>query len=242
MLIFPEAYACLMPLISSSKIANGMSLIVDIGGGTTDISFFTIKDGFPLVYDFKSIDKGLNFMTDVENKPNLRINSNVEYASEILAEKKNIFQKEINNYCVSLISRLNKEYQKQCGLKIERLVDALKNRPIIYSGGGSSFEKLRKSYGGFKDIIYVSDKEWKRNAVSELNTIQSLGLCPILSTSYGLSISVINDDIKCEPFRDIFKKFRGAQEESKKKTSDYVFGRSISRDGFNYMDDYDACK
>lgn len=30
-LIFPEAYACLMPLVKSQKIATGMSLMVDIG-------------------------------------------------------------------------------------------------------------------------------------------------------------------------------------------------------------------
>lgn len=39
-LVFPEAYACLMPLIKQNKIASGMSLMIDIGGGTTDISFF----------------------------------------------------------------------------------------------------------------------------------------------------------------------------------------------------------
>ena len=70
-LVFPEAYACLMPLVASSKISGGMSLMVDIGGGTTDISFFTIeedkknpKNNKLRVYDFKSINKGINFLTD----------------------------------------------------------------------------------------------------------------------------------------------------------------------------------
>ena len=35
LLVFPEAYACLKPLISQGKLAKGMSLMIDIGGGTT---------------------------------------------------------------------------------------------------------------------------------------------------------------------------------------------------------------
>ena len=49
LLVFPEAYACLKPLISQGKLANGMSLMIDIGGGTTDISFFTIEGNKPQV-------------------------------------------------------------------------------------------------------------------------------------------------------------------------------------------------
>ena len=60
LLVFPEAYACLNPLISQGKLATGMSLMIDIGGGTTDISFFTIENNKPQVYDFYSINKGLN--------------------------------------------------------------------------------------------------------------------------------------------------------------------------------------
>jgi hypothetical protein len=242
MLIFPEAYACLMPLISSSKITTGMSLMVDIGGGTTDISFFTIQEGFPQVYDFKSLDKGLNFLTDAEKVPNFRLDSNLTNATEILIDKKKALQKEINHHCVNLISRLQKEFKKQCDLRIERLSDALKTRPIIYTGGGSSFEKLRMSFGGFRDVIHISEKEWRAKSISELNVIKSLGLCPILSTSYGLSISVPNDDIICEPFRDLFAKLRGAQEESPPQKTHNKFGTAISEDGFNYMDDYDAYK
>ena len=38
--IFPEAYASLIGLTSRGKLSEGMSLNADIGGGTTDISFF----------------------------------------------------------------------------------------------------------------------------------------------------------------------------------------------------------
>ena len=77
-LVFPEAYACLMPLVKSEKIAQGMSLMIDIGGGTTDISFFTIMDKKPRIYDFYSVDKGLNFLTDASCLKNDRITSNIK--------------------------------------------------------------------------------------------------------------------------------------------------------------------
>lgn len=235
-LVFPEAYACLMPLISSSKISTGMSLIVDIGGGTTDISFFTIekskrtKENRPQVYDFQSIDKGLNFLTDAHNSPDKGLDSNVEDASEICLIRQEILENEVKTHCGNLVQRLYKEFTKQCNLPTSALNSALLSRPIIYTGGGSTFNVLRTECLEFKDIIHISDKEWRKKSVSELETIRSLDLCPILSTSYGLSISVIDDNIECKPFDDIFKHIRGIG--SDKETSDV----------FSYTDDYSAMK
>ena len=42
--VFPEAYASLIGLTSRGKLSSGMSINADIGGGTTDISFFIVKD------------------------------------------------------------------------------------------------------------------------------------------------------------------------------------------------------
>lgn len=241
MLIFPEAYACLMPLVTSQKIANGMSLMVDIGGGTTDISFFTIKNGRPYVYDFYSINKGLNFLTEPDEMNVSRVDSNVENSNEIIKSKRIDFSNSINHVCISLIDRLRKEFKKQCNLRMERLMDALKSRPIIYTGGGSTFNILRRGYGGFKDVIHISEKEWRTSSIKELNTIKVLGLCPILSTAYGLSIHVADDNVSCEPFHDIFENLRNVQEEGyTPQEKHYQYGKSY--DGFDYATDYDAWK
>ena len=92
MLVFPEAYACLMPLVKSAKIASGMSLMVDIGGGTTDISFFTIENRSPQVYAFYSINKGLNFLTAAEIQISKRADSNVKNENEIINKTKEIIK------------------------------------------------------------------------------------------------------------------------------------------------------
>ena len=124
-------------------------------------------------------------------------------------------------------------------MRQDRLTDALKTRPIVYTGGGSTFPILRKGYGGFKDVIHISKKEWRTKSVIDMQKIEALGLCPILSTAYGLSISVPDDNIKCSPFRDIFESIRGAAEEEK-KIHDSNFGSAYG--GFNYADDWDAWK
>ncbi|MGL6178522.1 MAG: hypothetical protein ACRC13_04805 [Tannerellaceae bacterium] len=234
MLIFPEAYACLMPLVKSSKINTGMSLMVDIGGGTTDISFFTIKDKVPHVYDFYSINKGLNFLTDAERRVRDRVDSNVRAASEILKNRKQKHYYEILGVCGGLLMHLEKEFKCQTNLPIDKLRQALKSRPIVYSGGGSTFRLLRQQFGEFKDIIHVSDKEWRTEAIADLEQIKNLGICSILSTAYGLSISVPDDNIKCEPFRDIFANIRDSDRSSNNYQSE--------KRSFDYIDDYNSWK
>lgn len=227
-LVFPEAYACLMPLVSSSKISTGMSLMIDIGGGTTDISFFTIKNNRPQVYAFYSVDKGLNYLTDAENLDSMRLDSNVHDESDI--QKNRIFdlQKDISNIYNKLINSLVIELKKQTSIHPNELYRALSIRPLIYSGGGSTFNRLRLPYGGFKEIIHVSEKQWRTESMKESKIIQGLGLCPVLSTAYGLSIHKENDNILCEPFRDIFANLRNEEEEQ--------------QSSFSYADDFSAWK
>lgn len=247
-LVFPEAYACLKPLISRGKIAAGMSLMIDIGGGTTDVSFFTIENNLPQVYDFFSINKGLNFLTNVqpedytplssfetishstlgnifnniktifESKKNEETNenrkdSNVISANEINAKNAKKFENELNEKCNNLIRKLQFEFKEQTKFPLYRLNDALKNRPLIYCGGGSTFKQLQRSYCGFYDKKLISHQEWNIKSIKDINDIIKKGLCPILSTSYGLSISVATDNIKKKSFRDIFDNIRKATEE-----------------------------
>ena len=62
--VFPEAYASLIGLTSRGKLSGGMSINADIGGGTTDISFFIVKDKIPQIYKYWSIPRGLNYIAE----------------------------------------------------------------------------------------------------------------------------------------------------------------------------------
>jgi hypothetical protein len=244
--VLPEAYACLMPLIHQSKIDGGMSLMVDIGGGTTDISFFTIEklsvnQPKPAherlhVYDFYSINKGLNFLSDADNLSADRLDSNIDKSGTAIQPlRKGILLNEIDQVRNKLIIKLRAELKRQSQIPESRLMTALESRPIIYSGGGSTFPMLRCTYGGFKDIIYISQREWRGEAVDELERIAALGLCPILSTAYGLSIHMADDDVQSEPFTELFKGLRS-----------YVPERSVYRpydeDRVSVYNDWDAIK
>lgn len=237
LLVFPEAYACLKPLISQKKIETGMNLMIDIGGGTTDISFFTIENDIPQVYDFFSINKGLNYLTCAEDLKSLRLNSNVQFASEIDKQRKKTYQNEVKNICNNIQSKLLSEFRLQTSLNKERLLNALKKRPLVYCGGGSTFAALRVSYIDFSDVKQISEKEWDTKSVPQIKELKTQNLFPILSTAYGLAISTEHDNIVIKHFKDIFKQIRGATEE-KRTASKY----DRYNHGFSYTDDYDAIK
>ena len=229
-LVFPEAYACLKPMIGRGKISGGMNLIIDIGGGTTDISFFTIEEGKPQVYDFFSVDKGLNFLTGIDAKT-----ADTPPSSWIIPQRAKILQSEILRLCVNLEERLKVEFKSQTNLEIRRLRDALKNRPLIYTGGGSTFKEMLKPYMEFKEIHTISYDNWKTKFFDDYGLFNIQSLCPVLSTAYGLSISVATDYIEKKPLRDVFEKCRGYQEDPK-----YKLGAAYG--GFDYATDWDAWK
>ena len=241
LLVFPEAYACLKPLISQGKLATGMSLMIDIGGGTTDISFFTIENNKPQVYEFYSINKGLNYLTRINEYAQDNIVDYKREKLEIAPERRTTHWKEIDKICYSIRIKLRNEFKAQTGLNVQRLFDALKNRPVVYCGGGSTYKILRTAYWDFKDVKQISHKEWNTKSIHNIEEIIDDELCPILSTAYGLAISTENDSIQRKPFRDIFELIRGAEEEHHHRTSyDTHFGSAYG--GFNYADDWDAWK
>ena len=229
-LVFPEAYACLKPMIGRGKVSDGMNLIVDIGGGTTDISFFTIEEGKPQVYDFFSVDKGLNFLTGIDVK-----SADTPPSNFIIPQRAKILQTEILRLCINLEERLKIEFKSQTNLEVSRLRNALKNRPLIYTGGGSTFNEILKPYMEFKELHTISYDNWKSKFFDDKELFENISLCPVLSTAYGLSISVATDNIEKKPFRDVFEKCRGYKEDTKNK-----FGEALG--GFDYATDWDAWK
>lgn len=244
-LVFPEAYACLKPLVQQEKLDGGMSLMIDIGGGTTDISFFTLEytdkehnkaiNDRLHVYDFFSINKGLNYLTNANPSDMDRKDSNVLRASEIKEERMDNLDDEIDAIRNDLVTRLKYEFRRQSTIPEQRLIDALKNRPLIYTGGGSRFPKLRKRYGDFMDVIPISEREWRSELIDDIDRISSKGLCPILSTAYGLSISMTNDHITRDKFKDIFKGVREAESMNQPQNS-------VHEPRADYYLDYEASK
>lgn len=223
LLIFPEAYASLKSLTSQKKIESGMSLMVDIGGGTTDMTFFTVEKGNTKIYDYSSIPFGLNFIAETANPmlqdkfdaaPNLN-----ELADSDLEPAIQQFSHNLQLACHALVNRLLLSF-KRTGYPTFKLMDALNNRMVIYSGGGSTYQQLSLPVGTFTDVIHINPKVWEGMTIDEID--KYLPLCPIISTSLGLSISETNDDVELSTVNKIFRHLDGTYHKEERPTPKWV--------------------
>ena len=196
--IFPEAYASLISLTSKGKLAAGMSLTADIGGGTTDISFFTISDGRPNLYRYWSIPRGLNFIAE---------QSGFDYADGDFVEKVN--QEIIDEYNIDkkgivskLIQDLVGKLRKETNVAVTNLYAALKNRTLVYTGGGSIYPFLTETIIDFTDVKLINEKMWKEEHI--INKTKVVPMCQILTTAYGLSIGESDEDVKLSDYVTLF--------------------------------------
>lgn len=210
LLIFPEAYAGLKSLTAQKKIETGMSLMIDIGGGTTDITFFTIENDNPKIYDYSSIPFGINYISEtalpnLQDKFDSKISLN-DIASKPLNNAISQYYSNLFNACDGLVKKLKRSFERT-GFPINKLNDALKNRVIIYSGGGSTYSQLRKPLLYFSDVKHVNPKIWEGMTIDEIDSY--ISLCPILSTSLGLSISEVNDNVQLSTIETIFTHLEG---------------------------------
>lgn len=196
--IFPEAYASLTALTSRGKLPTGMSLTADIGGGTTDISFFTIENGLPMIYKFWSIPRGLNYVAE---------RSGFDYADgdftkrvqQDVIEK---FNRKKHEYVYNLVKDLQRKIQNETSIPVQNLRDALKDRILVYSGGGSTYRFLTKPIDTFTDVRIIDASIWNEENIKDKDEVSKLSV--LLTTAYGLSVSVSDDEVKLKSYSSLF--------------------------------------
>lgn len=204
-LVFPEAVACLRPLIQGQKVNEGkMHTMIDIGGGTTDISFFTIKDGRPRIFSFYSIPHGLNYLTKVDDTSGLV--SDTKLSTDIDDQRMSIYHLELKKCLTSLVSDLKQSF-KQTKFEDKKLYEALNGRPIIYTGGGSTFNQIRRAYQTFS-VMLVDHSCWKKDSI--VHREKAIQYCPLLSTAYGLAIYAKDDHVELSHINSLFAHLRKA--------------------------------
>ncbi len=225
--VIPEAFAGLQSLTYSRRLSRGnMHLLVDIGGGTTDIAFFTIDESLlPSIHTVASFHKGLNYVLEryMEENPKVSMGE----AQELMLTNTERFQEFIPAYTAELRRELNyiiehvtREFYKEAvgtNLSTSRLVEAMINRPIVYCGGGSVYDNMRIAHHYFSDRRLI-DKEAlgipnliNRHLPSELYTI--------LATAYGLSIPT-TEDIKTVDARQLWKSIADKAKDARKDRPD----------------------
>jgi len=196
--VFPEAYAGLIALTSRRKLPAGMSITADIGGGTTDISFFTIEDGMPMIYKYWSLPHGLNYVAE---------ESGFDYADGNFAKRANPtviadFNKEKQELVSNLATDLARKIKIETSIPVQNLRDALKDRILVYSGGGSTYHFLTKPIETFTDVRVVDSKIWNEENVKDKSVVSQLSV--LLTTAYGLSISNDDSEVKLKSYSTLF--------------------------------------
>ena len=195
LLVLPEAFASLITLTKEGKISRGLNLLMDIGGGSTDISLFNVIERrgeyLPNISHILSIHKGLNhlFRLYIEDNENISL----EEAREIFQTNPDAF----DDYIYEFRKEIAKEIQSKIyvplidassrsGITSIQLKDALYSRPVIYTGGGGVYDAFIDSMHVFTDPMSMSkDFISLKNITNKDLTDEELS---ILSVSYGLSV------------------------------------------------------
>ena len=196
--IFPEAYASMVTLTSRGKITPGMCLAVDIGGGTTDVSFFTIKDQRPQIYRYWSIPKGLNYVAEESG-----------YDYQLFSIEKNALPKVVQHYNEDKTSIINRLFEELTGQIIHKdkyksqIRYKLENGVVVYNGGGSIYSQLTtnmKVY--FNDVKVINSDMWREENIIDKDSVSEY--CKILTTSYGLSLCDKDDEVVLHNYKELF--------------------------------------
>ena len=217
LIILPEAYAALRSLTANSRIPRGMSIMLDMGGGTTDISFFVIEDnGEPHIYHFESIAKGLNFFLEYEDRHSFRT---IDFSKkkELEDVPKNVFNnafKEFKGNIDTVIKNLTDFLHQDTisrGFMKSAFRDAVQNRPAIYTGGGCYDNRMRKPIFDFSDVKYID-----KNILGIPNVVEENRITipySLMATAFGLSIQRLDDEIEVSKKEDLFAKYTNVNEQ-----------------------------
>ena len=231
--VLPEAFAGLSSITLQGKLSQGMHLLTDIGGGTTDIAFFTItSDKLPDVHAVLSIPKGLNYIFEEHMKT--ANNQFMEKIQSVFFENQSGFEMPIKTYHIELtkkasdlIIQIEKEFCSRKinhGIAFSRLREALNNRPIVYCGGGAIYDSMRIPLDSFTDVTLINKN--LLNIPHLRNKIIDNTIYPILATSFGLSIPTESEMVMTK-IEDVFARLPG-------KESNRI---SISERDYNLSDD-----
>lgn len=217
LIILPEAYAALRSLTTSARIPRGMSIMLDMGGGTTDISFFVIEDnGEPHIYHFESIAKGLNFFLEYEERHSFKA---IDFSKkkeledvprDVFGKAFKEFKGNIDTIIKNLTDFLHKDTVSR-GFMKSAFRDAIQNRPAIYTGGGCYDNRMRKPILDFSDVKYIDKKILGiPNVVEESRVTIPYSL---MATAFGLSIQRLDDEIEVSKKEDLFAQYTNVSEQ-----------------------------
>ncbi len=205
--VFPEAIANLQPLAQRKAFSIGLNLLVDIGGGTTDISLFTAPPGKNVcVYDYQSLPFGINSINKNGTEPHFTAVSRSVWD----------FSNKLERYATSI------------HVPMHEVKKITRRRNVIFTGGGSANNKLIRPYHGFSEIIRFRERFF--NLMPTNNIEQDVkDEIHVLSTALGLAMAPEDDSsIPMHTYIQLFSNVEKAysSRESKNGGDKYIHGLS----------------
>ena len=231
----PEAYAGLVSLTQKRKLEKGMNLLVDIGGGTTDIAFFTItEENLPDIHTVHSLYKGLNFIYEnvaltsaITDIVAIQRNIDIEHNQfEQFEEATKVYKKALQDVVRTIIGSIRDSFTNSFSkhkLDIGKLNQAMLNRPVLFSGGGSTFKELVGKVESFSDAMKINQEMLSITTLK--SEIHDENMFSILSTAYGLSIPLENEIVLTD-INEVFNHIISDEDEN--SDSNYVYGLTDS--------------
>lgn len=229
LIILPEAYAALRSLSAHGRIEEGFGIMLDIGGGTSDLVFFNRTPWGSLhIYYYISIPKGLNYFLEFEDRKN---NRQIDFRnqrdfeklpSQIFKEANDIYESNVNNEVSSLIKFYIKDIQSR-GKSKRDFLSKIRNRPVIYTGGGSVYSELRREIYEFTDVKHLNQRLLRIPNAIKMDKI-TLPFS-VLAISYGLSVQVDDEDERILfPKDDLYATFEKQNSNSGQWYDPYDYG------------------
>lgn len=218
----PEAYAGLTAISRNRRLsAGGIHLHIDIGGGTTDVSLFTLgeKGNDAEIYSVTSFFKGLNniiensqFKEDTTEEAKLNKFKESNGDLEIFTNPINGYLRELDNELNKIIVDLQKSFERiiKGRIPVSQLQNAILKQPRVYCGGGAMYSKLLNSRVKYFLDQRILTKESVAPDVSFINDPKKIEkIFTLLVVAYGLSNPITSEEIiQKESLEMLFKQLR----------------------------------
>lgn len=199
MMALPEAFAGLVSITKEGKISPGLTLLLDIGGGSTDISLFNVikkssrstKEYMPNISHIISYHHGLNHVFRMYSDDHDGMS--LEDVKGKFWHDRTILNPYIEEFEKGIVRLVDKEIYcqlmdsiKRCGGDGREFSFTLMKRPVIFSGGGGVLPEFQHSVHVFQEPLSVSsDLLSLKNITNKNITDDELS---ILAVAHGLSI------------------------------------------------------
>ena len=170
--VFPEAIANLQPLALRKAFTGGLNLLVDIGGGTTDVSLFNAPYGGDVhVYDYQSLPFGINSIRENGSEPHFTAVSRVVFE----------FTNKLERYASSI------------HVPVKEVKKIANKRNVIFTGGGSADTNLTRPYHGFSEVIRFRERFFNLMLTNNIEEEVKEEI-HVLSTALGLAMAKEDDN------------------------------------------------